>query len=1470
MAESGSDVDGLLGGLFEDSPRSRKGSPKATLPAASPRRSQGSAGDQDLFDDFNSEEENTPASQESRGKKRKKSDKEKAPQPEKASKTKSDASRFFEIEAEEVGGGSADEDEGEIEGLIDDSELPAGKGKFKMRAAMQKAANMELDSLQRDMESRGSETGARRVFGSSFLDRLQERYQEAEETMQAVQTTVIEHKPLAARMPQAVGPVPELKEVQERAERAVFADDGLEEEDDIRIPQAPAYGGQLGLIKEQSREKHIVPAEQDPKMWRCKSYADEKSLCMALINKAGNWFAQRKEVPIFSVFFSAHQRGYIYIEAFREAVVREFVKGIRGISPWGIVVVPVTQMPQVFTSCLTDASFQASVKVGDWVRFRRKPYTGDLAMIVEIRDDVYELKMKPRVVLQYKGTEALKDKDSRDSRKRPAAKWFNKTDLEAAGIMVSVTIKATAQGNFHYYTIGDDIFRDGFIYKTVKITAIERGDQVRPQEHELQDWQLAPAVTEETRPREDLERHEDDRKMMPPPTFIPMKALRAPAEPFIEGDIVIVNSGELVNLRGRIVKVMFGVKTVTVRPMDVGLTQDLELSQETISKYFEIGDYAKVCAGQHKGEAGYIMKVNHTDVPDWNQDAKASILSSNLASEFEVRIDQLQLTSEKSEQAIEYGDFKVGQMVGLQGNVGSRGVIIRIEVTAGGGMASVLVPTGGKVFVSIQELIPVTLDSRARRKHFTLDRRENVITPGCIVKAPRGQTKAAPVRASVLYIHNEICFLKAEEALTGERAYLVCTGRKVEKIYDRKATDDLGKQSKRPEKQELTPEAQQIQGAMEMSSNVPVSEMSSETDWMQEWFKKLMGIQDQGQTTSVSQAGAPVRILGGAYKGLRAEVRATLGDKVLVSLLCKPKLVTISMQYIAPDDYSNNPKRLKRRAELEAPAPVTPASDQKQILPDAQSNLNNEIDDGADPLTLNDDNCWDPNYLVGEEKALTNLPIIGGTDGGMTLNLEEEDAPLFGATKAISDKPSPSPIGKSVPSSPIGKPVPPSPAGSNFSVASSATKRRKRKSTLPDEELVGKGPSTPRTGDLPIGASAPPKNIGNVTPIGTPRTPRSVGNVTPIGASTPIGAGNTTPIGAASATPIGGGNVTPRADPKRTPPLGPAAPPMQAAAVPSRRPEKSWLVPGVGVELQGADARRGWAIEVMDGGARIKVVPESADVGNESGMFEISGRDVVPWICDSRGDVICVVGTRKGTRGKVVGTERNVAYVRLESRSKNRTSLSFASVSCKDLLTVEKQDFAKYSPAWVKAHDENLRRPPQEQFLLPSETKISDEEEIIKNDVAEIKMSDGEEDSKMDNVREDESETFTEVKEGFSKVKPSDGENTPSNAVGVNRADDVGGPATPASCGDRTPVPDVHEPFNSQQEVKTPTATTFEAEKTELPSVAKTELSEIKQPSSFKPEVSTEPKETTVSTDGMQNAGEGSPFVPKDSPSEWS
>jgi hypothetical protein len=255
----------------------------------------------DLFGDFNDDDEPDPASASS-GTPRLASTAPAADESEgepRKKRRKVDASKFFDTEAVEAGA-SGDEEEGEHDDIIDDS--------APMDRQAQAAQKAELDRLQQEMDERHFSGST--VRSSNFLDDLEARAKAAHDE----------------------------------------SDEGISLDDIGKV--VPSQ-----VVRETGKNLTVtVPdAARDPRLWVIKTFAPERELVLSLLLKAGECSLNGKECPLYSAFYNPALRGYIYVEAHKENDIRTFSKGIRGISPWGIKLVPVGQMPQVFSAAVTDS-----------------------------------------------------------------------------------------------------------------------------------------------------------------------------------------------------------------------------------------------------------------------------------------------------------------------------------------------------------------------------------------------------------------------------------------------------------------------------------------------------------------------------------------------------------------------------------------------------------------------------------------------------------------------------------------------------------------------------------------------------------------------------------------------------------------------------------------------------------------------------------------------------------------------------------------------------------------------------------------------------------------------------------------------------------------------------------------------------------------------------------------------------------
>eukprot|EP00439_Symbiodinium_sp_Y106_P033704 s243_g4.t1 len=590
-------------------------------------------------------------------------------------------------------------------------------------------------------------------------------------------------------------------------------------------------------------------------------------------------------VPVYSIFCSPHLKNFIYLEAHKEADIRAFTKGIRGISQYtGLSLVPTDQMALVFSAAHNHAQKTQMLCAGDWVRMKRGLYMGDLAMIEEIEDENFMVKLKPRI-----------GRSGGKSSKRAPPAWFNRADLEARQeVIVNTEPRRTQKGYRQFYTVNGEAYRDGFLFKSFKRGWFDSGDQVRPSEHEVQDWRNAPAISANVRPELDLLKDEKvEREAMPPPP-VPAKVL-APSGPSLrEGDKVIVISGDVKNLIGVVINAVSGSTTVLIRALNLKLDQDMSISTLRLCKYLEVGDYVNVIAGEHKGDAGHVERVDLGPKREWGPHTVVQVLTSDFSS-FRASVNDLHKGIEKPETTDQIGEFHVGQLVMVAGRSEGRAIITRLEA---GSRALVLGQDGVQGYADLAELQPVELPKRHLYKR--QDRVKHRIVPGAMVKAPRTLSgKATPIQAEVLWIHQNTLFLKAVEGLVGEKAYLVAPGDKCEFVWN---ADDLP--SRRPQQTMRLPEmsGSDVQ-PKQMTYGIT---MASEMSFLRpQWHKKLGLAQPTSRTKGTFlNKGTAVRITGGKYKGYRGEIRDLLGEKARISLLAQTKLVEVPLEHINHDTFT--------------------------------------------------------------------------------------------------------------------------------------------------------------------------------------------------------------------------------------------------------------------------------------------------------------------------------------------------------------------------------------------------------------------------------------------------------------------------------------------------------------------------------------------------------------------------------------
>ncbi|KAI3854805.1 hypothetical protein MKW92_008819 [Papaver armeniacum] len=381
-------------------------------------------------------------------------------------------------------------------------------------------------------------------------------------------------------------------------------------------------------VDQQSR----LPSVKDSKLWTVKcAIGREREAAFCLMQKC---IDQGPGLHIASAIALDYLQNYIYVEADKEARVREACKGLKMLDTRKIVLVPIKEMTDVVS-----AKGKALDIVKDmWVRMKIGIYKGDIAKVVSVPDmrQRVMLKLIPRVDLQ-----AVADKlDGRKVSKKaivPSQRLVNSG--KARNLNIPVDSRRERSTAICFDVIDGKMFKDGFLYKTVSKKSVEY-QNIQPSLDELERFCESGMSTSV----------ENRRKFH-----------------FRKGDAVIVVKGDLINLMGWVEKVEDD--NLHIKPNRKDLHTTIVLNGNYVCKYFKLGDHVKVVSGAHEGATGTVIKVN----------SNVLILVSDATREdISVFADDVVDSSEVTSGATTtIGDYELHDLVMLVDM--SFGMIIRLE-----------------------------------------------------------------------------------------------------------------------------------------------------------------------------------------------------------------------------------------------------------------------------------------------------------------------------------------------------------------------------------------------------------------------------------------------------------------------------------------------------------------------------------------------------------------------------------------------------------------------------------------------------------------------------------------------------------------------------------------------------------------------------------------------------------------------
>ncbi|XP_077211563.1 putative transcription elongation factor SPT5 homolog 1 isoform X2 [Tasmannia lanceolata] len=615
-------------------------------------------------------------------------------------------------------------------------------------------------------------------------------------------------------------------------------------------------------------QQALLPSVKDPKLWMVKcAIGHEREAAICLMQKC---IDKGSELQIRSAVALDHLKNYIYVEAEKEAHVKEACKGLRNIYSMKVMLVPIKEM----TDVLSVESKNIDLSRDTWVRMKIGTYKGDLAKVVDV-DNVRQrvtIKLIPRIDLQ-----SLANKlDGRDVGKKkafvPPARFINMD--EAREMHIRVERRRDSVTGDHFETIGGMLFKDGFLFKTVSMKSISTHN-IQPTFDELEKFR---------KPGDDT-----DGDMASLSTLFSNRKKGH----FMKGDSVIVVRGDLKNLMGWVEKVE--EDNVLIRPKMAGLPQEtLVVNEKELCKYFEPGDHVKVVSGAQEGATGMVVKVEgHVLI----------ILSDTTKEDIRVFADNVVESSEITSGVSKIGDYELHDLVLLDNT--SFGVIIRVENEAFQVLKGV--PDRPEVvLIKLREI-----KSKIERKVNAQDRYMNTVSIKDVVRILEGPCRGK--QGPVEHIYRGVLFIYDRHHL--EHAGYICT--KAQSCVaiggSRGSSDRNGADPMSSRFGSLRP-SHILQSPRRLPRGGPPVDFGG---------RNRGGRGGRGGHDPL--IGTTIKIRLGPFKGYRGRVKDVNGSSVRVELESQMKIVTVNRNQISDSVVVATPFREPPRYGQGSETPMHPS-----------------------------------------------------------------------------------------------------------------------------------------------------------------------------------------------------------------------------------------------------------------------------------------------------------------------------------------------------------------------------------------------------------------------------------------------------------------------------------------------------------------------------------------------------------------
>ena len=404
-------------------------------------------------------------------------------------------------------------------------------------------------------------------------------------------------------------------------------------------------------------QRLLMPSVNDPGLWRirCKR-GRERTLVATVLRRALTREASGRPLRIYSAFCRDSLDGQIFVEARRADDVLDAFDGLAGAYTTNTkpFLVPILEMADL----LKLEKKNTEVPVGGWVRMKRGKYAGDLAQVLDVAENGEEVgvKLVPRIDMAPQEHDTYTDRAGRKRKKkvnsaltalgfRPPPRLFNAEEVQKAYPYDLPTKRGGV------WVFGGETFRDGYLERDVKISAVQVQD-VHPSLDEV--LQFTGETPDDQAGGVDLNLLADASKQTWEATLQP-------------GDHVEVFEGEQAGVSGTVDAMSGDVVTLEL-PDDALDGQKIEVPARCVRKQFRAGDHIKVLNGKHANETGLVVKV---------EEGITTFLSDLSLKEVSVFSKDIREAAEVGSGVNVIGGYELHDLVQLDAQ--TAGVIFKIE-----------------------------------------------------------------------------------------------------------------------------------------------------------------------------------------------------------------------------------------------------------------------------------------------------------------------------------------------------------------------------------------------------------------------------------------------------------------------------------------------------------------------------------------------------------------------------------------------------------------------------------------------------------------------------------------------------------------------------------------------------------------------------------------------------------------------